>query len=135
MQPIKISSLGIGGCFRRVQVLGIACGIEYAAAKGNRFSLHVKHGENEPPAKTIVRTTFIFLYHETALLEVFLAGPLLPQMRGKSFPTVGSKSEPESLCGFISDATTFQILAHRRGGFALQLILPPLQRPLVQLDY
>src|SRR5215831_4715885 len=134
MQPIEISSLRVVWCFRRVQVLGIAIRIERASTKRNRFSLHIKYREDEPPAKTIVGPAFIFLDHQTALLELFLARALLTQMSRQSFPTVRSKPKPEGLCGFITDAAFFQILAHRCRSFARQLILPPLQRPLVQLD-
>src|SRR5215831_3285989 len=107
MQPIEISSLGVRRCFRRVQVLGITIGIEGASPKRNRFSLYIEYREYEPSAKTIVRSAFIFLYHQTALFQLFLSCALLTQMRGKRFPTVGSKPEPEGLCGFLSEAALF----------------------------
>src|SRR5205823_3932071 len=53
-------------------------------------------------------------------------------MGRKSVPTFGSKAKLKRLSRLFRDPWLFKIAANRSGRFTLQLILPPLQRPLIQ---
>ena len=90
-----MTALCVGGGLGGIQVLRLAFRIESPAAEGYRFSLGVKHRENQPAAKTIVRAAFIFPDHQPALFQLLLRRAFLSQMRRKRFPTVGSESEFE----------------------------------------
>ena len=106
------------------------------AAESYRLSLGVEHRKHQPPAKSIVRAAFLFLHHQPALFQLLLGRAFLPQMRRKRFPTVGRKSEPKSL-GCVSSVIPrcFRYSrATRASALDSELILPPVQRPLIQLE-
>src|SRR4051812_38709089 len=117
MQAIEISPLRIRRSFGRIQILRIAIRIERAATKCNRSSLHIKHREDNAPAKSIVRTAFILLYDQPALLKLLLRRTFLTEMGRERVPTVERRSQPESIRRFLSEAALLQIMPNRGSGF------------------
>src|SRR5437660_8291659 len=55
-------------------------------------------------------------------------------MGRESVPTFGSKAKLKRLARLFRDSALFEIVANRSGRSTFQLILPPLQRPLIQFD-
>src|SRR5215813_13194889 len=129
-----MTSFSVRRRFGGIEILRLAFRLERPAAKRDRFALCVEHGKYQPSTEAIVRASFFLFHHEAAAFELLLRRAFLSEMRGKRFPTVGRKSKTKSGCRLFREAALLQVLTNGRGTFALQLILPPLQRPLIQLD-
>src|SRR5205085_2561425 len=109
---------------------------EHAPAKRNRASLRIHDRKDHAPTKPIIKSAAIFFNDQTAPLNLRRRRAFALQVRTQPIPTIRRETKTKNFARLFTDASALNIFTRclRLAAALGQLLLPPFERPTVQLD-